>query len=541
VEEKMSGTMKLLLLVMVLTFGLGSALAQDETFALTLLHTNDTHAAHQSNGNGDGGVARQAAVVDQIRAEGGNVLLLDAGDRFTGTLFHRVYLGQDQVEIMNLLGYDAMTLGNHEFDNGSEVLLAFLQGVNFPVVSANIDFGSNRPLANEVLPYVVLETGGQQVGVIGLTTPDTVFSSSPAAGITFNEDLAGVVEGAVAALTEEGVNKIVLLTHVGIEVDAGLLPQLNGVDIVLGGHSHTLLSNTYGAAAGEYPIEAETEAGEPILYAQAGSNNLYLGRLDVEFDAAGLLADSGGDTILLSRYITPDAEMQALVDELAVAIDVLRETELAGAVATDLLTGDRAVCRVEECDLGNFITDAMIAETGAQIAIMNGGGIRANIDAGPVTVGDVLTVLPFGNLVSTFELTGANVIAALENGVSRITVDNGQVVRDGASGRFPQVAGIRFSFDPNLEAGSRIVSVDVRGEDGTFSPIDPTATYSVASNDFLRRGGDEYTVFAENAINPYDFGRPLDEVFAIYLETLGEIAPFTEGRITLVNATIVPR
>jgi 5'-nucleotidase len=533
--------MKLLLLVMVLIFGLGSALAQDETFPLTLLHTNDTHAGHQSNSNGDGGVARQAAVIDQIRAEGGNVLLLDAGDRFTGTLFHRVYLGQDQVEIMNLLGYDAMTLGNHEFDNGNEVLLSFLQGVNFPVVSANVDFSSNRTLANEVLPYVVLETGGQQVGMIGLTTPDTVFVSSPAAGITFNDDLVGVVEGAVAALTEQGVNKIVLLTHLGIEVYRELLPQLNGVDIVLDGHSHTLLSNTYGAASGEYPIEAETEAGEPILYAQAGSNNLYLGRLDVEFDAAGLLTDSGGDTILLSRYITPDAEMQALVDELAVAIDVLRETELAGAVAADLLTGDRAVCRVEECDLGNLITDAMIAETDAQIAIMNGGGIRANIDAGPVTVGDVLTVLPFGNLVSTFELTGANVIAALENGVSRITVDNGQVVRDGASGRFPQVSGIRFSFDPNLEVGSRIVSVEVRGEDGTFSPIDPTATYSVASNDFLRRGGDEYTVFAENAINPYDFGRPLDEVFAIYLETLEEIAPFTEGRITLVNAIVVPR
>ncbi|MCA9904087.1 MAG: metallophosphoesterase, partial [Anaerolineae bacterium] len=135
---------------------IGSVAAQDDTFALTILHTNDTHAAHQPNNDGDGGVAREATVVKQVRAEGGNLLLVDAGDRFTGTLFHRLYLGQDQVEIMNLLGYDVMTLGNHEFDNGEDVLLAFLQGLDFPAVSSNINFG-NGPLANEVSPYAVLE------------------------------------------------------------------------------------------------------------------------------------------------------------------------------------------------------------------------------------------------------------------------------------------------------------------------------------------------------------------------------------------------
>jgi 5'-nucleotidase / UDP-sugar diphosphatase len=531
----------LILCLSMFTMSLGSAAAQDETFALTLLHTNDTHAAHQPNNNGDGGVARQMAVVNQIRAEGGNVLLLDSGDRFTGTLFHRVFLGQDNVEIMNLLGYDAMTLGNHEFDNGSEVLLAFLQGVDFPVVSANIDFGGNRALGNEVLPYVVLEVGGEQVGVVGLTTPDTVDTSSPDASITFETDLAEKVEGAVAALTEEGVNKVVLLTHLGILVDEPLLTSLNGVDVVLGGHSHSLLSNTYSAASGAYPIESETEAGEPIVYAQAGSNNLYLGHLDVEFDAAGLITDAGGDTILLSRYITPDPQMEALVAELAIPIEALRSTPIEGAVASVELVGDRAVCRVEECDLGNLITDSMLVETGAQIAIMNGGGIRANIDEGEITVGDVLTVLPFGNLVSTFELSGADVIAALENGVSRIMVDGGVVVRDGASGRFPQVGGMRFSFDPTQPEGSRIVGAEVLNADGSFSAIDPAATYSVASNDFLRRGGDGYNVFADNAINAYDFGRPLDEVFSDYLATLGDVGSMIDGRITLVNATLAPQ
>ncbi len=526
------------ILLAMLMLALGSAAAQDETFALTLLHTNDTHAAHQPNGAGDGGVARQMAVVSQIRAEGGNVLLLDSGDRFTGTLFHRVYLGQDNVEIMNLLGYDAMTLGNHEFDNGSEVLLAFLQGVDFPVVSANIDFGGNRALGSEVSPFVVLDVVGEQVGVIGLTTPDTPETSSPDASVSFDGDLQGQVEAAVTTLTGDGVNKIILLTHVGILVDEPLLSSLNGVDVVLGGHSHSLLSNTYSAATAAYPIEAETEAGEPILYAQAGSNNVYLGRLDVEFDASGVIASSGGDTILLSRFITPDPTMDALVAELAGPVEALREATIEGAVAGALLVGDRAVCRVEECDLGSLIADAMIAETGAQIAFMNGGGVRANIEAGDVTVGEVLTVLPFGNLVSTFELTGANVLVALENGVSRVVAEGGVVVRDGASGRFPQVGGMRFSYDPTQPEGSRIVSAEVRNEDGSFSAIDPAATYSVVSNDFLRRGGDGYVVFAEESINPYDFGRPLDEVFADYLVAIGEVSTGLDGRITLVNATV---
>jgi 5'-nucleotidase / UDP-sugar diphosphatase len=515
--------------------------AQDENFALTLLHTNDTHAAHTPNNAGDGGVARQAAVVNQIRAEGGNVLLMDAGDRFTGTLFHRVFLGQDQVQIMNALGYDAMTLGNHEFDNGSDVLLAFLQGLDFPAVSANVDFGANRALAGEIAPYIILEVGGQQIGVIGLTTPDTTFTSSPEAGITFSDDLVGIVEANVAELTEQGINKIVLLTHVGILVDEAIMTQLNGVDVVLGGHSHTLLSNAYTAASGAYPMQAETEAAEPIIYAQAGANNLYLGRLDLEFTPEGLLDGVGGDTILLSRYITPDAELDALVTALAAPVEALRATPIEGAVSSAMLVGDRSVCRVEECDLGVLITNAMLAETGAQIAFMNGGGIRANIDEGDITVGDVLTVLPFGNLISTFELSGADVIAALENGVSRINVMDGMVQRDGASGRFAQVGGIRYSYDPTLEAGSRIVSVEVLGEDGSYSPIDLEATYSVVSNDFLRRGGDEYTVFAENAINPYDFGKPLDEALANYFAEEGNVAPMSDGRITIVNATVVPR
>jgi len=530
---------KLILLVSLFLLVVVPALAQD-TFALTILHTNDTHSWHEPNANGDGGVARQATVVNQIRAEGGNVILLDAGDRFTGTLFHQQYRGQDQVEIMNALGYDAMTLGNHEFDDGEEVLYNFVSQLDFPVVSTNIDWGSFAELDELVQPYVTLDVAGVQIGVIGLTTSDTPTSSSPADEIVFSDDLVGSVESAVGELTAAGVNKIILLTHVGVEVDMAILTELVGVDVVIGGHSHTLFSTAYRASGDNtYPYATETSAGERIVYVSAGSNNTYLGRLNVQFDENGVVSGTSGDTILLSRYIVPDPAMDEIVTRLGGTIEELRATPI-GADASVYLVGDRRVCRVEECLLGNLITDAMRAETGAQLAITNGGGIRADIDEGEITLGEVLTVLPFGNLTATFELTGADVVAALENGVSGIRVDGGNVVRDGAGGRFPQVSGLRYSFDPNLEAGSRIVSVEVQNEAGEWVAIDPAATYTVASNDFMRQGGDGYSVFQNNAMNAYDFGKPLDQVLAEYLAANTPVAPTIEGRITIVNATLPP-
>jgi 5'-nucleotidase len=503
---------------------------------LTILHTNDTHSHHEPNSDGDGGAARQATVVAQIRSEVETTLLLDGGDRFTGTLYHQQYRGQDNVQIMNTLGYNAMTLGNHEFDDGDEVLAAFIDGLNFPVVTTNVDFSESEILAGKVQPYVVLDVNGEQVAIIGLVTPDTPFLSSPGDALVFNRDLAGATQTAVDEITAMGVNKIILVTHIGLDTDLEVAQNTTGVDIIVGGHSHTLFSNTYVASQAEYPVETQNGSGEPVIIVQAGSNNTYLGRLDVEFDANGTLTSWDGDTILLSRYIPPDPEVTAIITEMAGPIEELRATPVGQSAV--FLVGDRTMCRAMECNLGNLITDAMRWETGAQIAITNGGGIRANIPDAPtpedmaletpeeITLGEVLTVLPFGNLVSTMELAGADVVVALENGVSRV---------EEGSGRFPQVSGIRYSFDPGQPAGSRIVSVEVQGEDGEYAPIDPEATYTVVTNDFTRRGGDEYTVFAENAINPYDFGRPLDQVLADYIAENSPVAPEIEGRITIIG------
>ncbi|NDJ59746.1 MAG: multifunctional 2',3'-cyclic-nucleotide 2'-phosphodiesterase/5'-nucleotidase/3'-nucleotidase [Chloroflexi bacterium] len=532
--------MSFLLSALVLALVAATAAAQDDTFELTILHTNDSHSHHEPNSDGDGGIARQATVMNQIRGEVDNLLLLSAGDRFTGTLFHQQYRGADQIQIMNLLGYDALVIGNHEFDDGEELLEAFVQGVEFPVLSANVDYSAFPGIDEVIEPFTTVEVAGEQIGVIGLTTEDSTVTSNPNDAIIFDADYAGIANAAAAELAEAGVNKIVLLTHIGISFDLDLLPQLEGIDVVLGGHSHTLLANRYADAAREYPVVAESATGEPIIYAQVGSNNVYLGRMDLEFDADGLLTDFDGDAILLSRYITPDAEVQALVEELAGPIEALR-AEPIGAEAAFVLDGDRTVCRLEECHLGNIITDALIAETGADIAIQNGGGIRADIDAGEITLGEVLTVLPFGNLVSTLDLTGADIVASLENGVSRITVTDGVISRSGANGRFPQVSNLRYSFDPTQEPGSRIVSVEVLNDMGAFEPIDPEAVYSVATNDFMRAGGDGYELFETNAMNAYDFGRPLDQVVAEFMALFSPVSPEIEGRITIVNAELEAR
>ncbi len=516
------------------------AFAQDESFNLTIMHTNDVHGAYgpydaKGDMTTDGGAARQMTVINQIRAEGGNSILLDGGDRFTGTLFSQQWRGEEASRIMNIMKYDAMTVGNHEFDDGDATLAKFVDSVNFPVITSDVTFGAD--LKDKIKPYTILEVNGQKIGVIGLTPPDTAILSSPGPDVKFMSDLVGTVQPIVDDLTTQGINKIILLSHIGLLVDEDLATKVSGIDIIVGGHSHSLLSNAYTGAEGVYPVVVKDKDGKNVYIVQAGSSLKYMGRLNVVFDKDGAVTSASGDTILLSRYIAPDPEMLKVVDELRVPISTLTKQEIGESGV--FLVGDRKVCRAEECNLGNFVADAMRAYSKAQIAITNGGGIRSNVPVGAdipadlklaspikITEGDVLTVFPFGNVVSTFELKGSDVIAALENGVSQV---------EAGAGRFPQVSGIKFSWDGSKEAGKRIVSVDVLGADGSYSAIDPKATYTLASNDFMRRGGDGYSVFKDNAINPYDGGSPLDLVLADYIKVNSPINPQVEGRITRVD------
>ena len=504
----------------------GSAMAD---YSLTVLHTNDFHdrfepiskydstcsAEDNAEGKCFGGIARMVTAIEEARAAApGDVLLLDAGDQFQGSLFFTQYGGDLAAEFMTKLGYDAMAVGNHEFDKGPEGLSAFLDKVEFPVLSANIDVSQNNLLADRIAKSVVLEPGGEQIGVISVLAEDTAETSSPGKTVIFSS-IVDAAQAEVDALSEAGVNKIILLTHVGLPADRRLADEVTGVDLIIGGHSHTLLGDMDGAAD-SYPA---MQNDVPIVTAYAYGK--YLGELNLTFDDAGVLTEITGAPKLIDASVAEDEDTVARVAELAGPLEQMRARVVAET--GDAIEGSRDVCRAMECPMGNLVADAMldrVADQGVQIAIQNGGGVRASIGAGEVTMGEVLTVLPFQNTLSTFTVSGQTIIDALENGVSQ--------VEEGA-GRFPQVAGIAFTWDPKAEPGARIVSVTVGG-----APIDPAASYGVVSNNYVRNGGDGYSMFV-GATDAYDFGPDLADVTAEYMAAKGPYAPYTDGRISAVE------
>ncbi len=498
-------------------------------FSLTILHTNDVHANYENT------LARQTTLIKQVRAEVPNVLLLDAGDRFLGTLFYKQYKGEMAQWAMNYQGYDAMAVGNHEFDDGPANLARFIQGANFPVLSANLDVSADPDLNGLLKPWTVVEVGGEKIGIVGLTTEDVDILSSPGPNVKVLSAVDALKQ-AVRELTDQGVNKIIAVTHLGYEVDKQIAAQVDGVDIIVGGHSHTRLGDVKGSA-GPYPTVVNSPSGQPVLIVQAGSKLKYMGRLDVTFDANGVPVSWGGGPILVKdENVAEDPEVAAEVAKRAEPIEALK-AQIIGETLVDLV-GERSVCRFEECNMGNLITDAILwkmQDQGIQIALQNGGGIRASIPKGPISMGNIFEVLPFGNTIATFELKGSDLLEALENGVSRAENPENE-----GTGRFLQVAGLRYVWDPSKPVGQRIVKVEVRNPDGTYSPLDPNAIYKVAANDFMRRGGDDYKVLAERAINPYDFGPPLDQAVAEYIQAHSPVAPKVEGRIQRVQPAVLP-
>jgi 5'-nucleotidase len=508
----------------------GGAAAQDAAYTLHILHYNDVHSRIQpinrfdSTCSGEdeaagecfGGAARLKAAIDAKRAEleGENVIVLDAGDQLQGSLMFTVYNGDAEAEMINMIGPDVFALGNHEFNKGDENLARVIGMLDVPVVSGNLDLSGNEVLGDVVQDTLVLDVGGERIGIVSALATDTAETSSPSDQVVFMDEQESLAQD-VSELQADGVDKIIALTHVGFPMDQRIAESgIDGLDAIVGGHSHTLLSNTEEGAPA-YP----TMAGDvPIV--QAGAYSKYLGHLTLTFDAEGNVLEATGDTMLLDASVEPDAEVAARVAELVAPIEEM-QNEVVGESA-GFIEGDRSVCRAQECPMGNLVADAMlarVADQGVQIAIQNGGGLRASIDEGPITMGEIVTVLPFQNTLATFELTGAEVIEALENGVSEMA--------DGA-GRFPQVAGMSFSVDPAAEPGSRISDVMVGGE-----PIDPEATYGVVSNNYMRGGGDGYSVF-EGARNAYDYGPGLEQVVIDYIAAQGgAYEPYTDGRITV--------
>jgi 5'-nucleotidase len=531
-----------LLTASMLTLSAGAAFADYE---LNILHINDFHSRIESINKFDstcsaeeegkkecfGGAARLKTAIDQRRQalSGKNVLLLNAGDNFQGSLFYTTYKGAAEAEFLNLMKFDAMTVGNHEFDDSEDGLATFLDKVQFPVVTANVKAAAASKLGDRIKPSLVLDVGGQKIGIVGAVTNDTPELSSPGPNVTIADDVQSIT-AAVQDLKGQGVNKIIALTHVGYPRDLAQIAKIPDVDVVVGGHSHSLLSNTDPKAEGPYPTMVDNPGGYKVPVVQAASYSKYLGDLVVNFDDNGVVKDAKGDPILIDSTFTPDPAVVARVAELAKPIEELRKKVIGSSEGP--IEGDRKVCRVKECSMGNLVADAMLDRTknqGITIAFQNGGGLRASIDGGDVTQGEVITVLPFQNTLATFEATGADIVKALENGVSQI---------DQGAGRFPQVAGLKFSFDQSKAVGSRVSDVQVK-EGDNFAPIDPAKTYKVATNNFMRGGGDGYSIFKEGK-NAYDYGPDLADVTAEYLAAHSPYKPYTDGRVTEIAAAAAP-
>ncbi|MGE7780538.1 5'-nucleotidase C-terminal domain-containing protein [Peribacillus sp. NPDC097264] len=517
-------------------------------FNLSLMHTNDTHA-HLDN------VAKRVTAVKEVRASKPKALLIDAGDVFSGTLYFNEFKGQADLQFMNLMKYDVMTFGNHEFDLGSseeghQALADFIKGAKFPFVSSNVDFSkddkfkglfsdlySSEPEKGKIYNGIVKEIDGEKVGFFGLTTEETKDISSP--GSIVFENYLKEAEKAVKAFEGMGVNKIVAISHLGYDDNAEydndltLAAKVKGIDVIVGGHSHTELDAPVVISKDE-----KGKTKDPTLIVQAYQYSDYLGTLDVEFDSKGKIIGQAGQLIKLADK-QDDAEAAKKLETYSKKIKEVKETTTGATAVKEMASprdsGDvtKPSVRKNETELGNLITDAMLTKAkefnkDTVIAFQNGGGIRAGIDQGDITLGDILTVLPFGNTLATMKLTGEEITQALEHSVS-------QAPRE--SGGFLHVSGMKFTYDSTKDAGQRVQKVEVKGQDGTYSELDKTKQYTVATNAFTAKGGDGFTVFAK----AYEEGRVTDiglpdwENLADYVSQLKTVNPAIEGRIKDVS------
>ena len=461
---------------------------------VTLFHTNDTHGrlagSIESSDKNALSAAKIAGHVKDMRDAGCAVLLLDAGDTTHGKLSATAYSGYSVINIMNSMGYDAMAPGNHDFNYGSARLKKLDSYAKFPLLAANVQKDGEAWLTGSVIK----EAGGHKIGIFGLATPETLVKSHPknTAGLDFVSEIE-TARACVADLKAQGAEYIIALGHIGLDestevTSEDIVKAVDGIDLFIDGHSHTKLdsgkkvNNTLIVSTGEYLQN--------------------LGEVTIDFSKARPVTTA----TLLSKDVVDTWPERASTKKLLSAY-LEHVTELSARVVghtDETLEGAREMVRAHQTNLGSLVADALRDVAGADIALTNGGGIRATIAAGDITYNDILTVLPFGNTVVAKKILGSDVLKALEAGLSAYPE---------TLGGYLQVSGIVVTFDPAKPAGERVVSVTVAGE-----PLDPDREYIVATNDFLAAGGDA-SPLGEGS--PYaEFG-PMDQVLMDYIAANG--------------------
>ena len=506
---------------------------KDLTGHIVILHTNDVHG-------GIAGYAKLAAVKESYTASGAYTLLVDAGDYIQGDPTVSASQGKTAIELMNSTGYDAATVGNHEFDYGYANLKTISAQANFPILAANVQYNGATAFDSHT---IFTAANGKKIGVFGLETPETATKAHPAKiqGVTFvgGQDMMKLAQTEVDTLKAAGCDYVICLGHLGIDAEStgnrsiDVLNAVTGIDVFIDGHSHSTLDQIKAATNGTGKV------GNAYL-TSTGTKLANVGVVDIAPD--GTITTSN---VPLDTLTAENADTAAVIQRIQQQIDA--DYGAVFAQSEVQLNGEKAQVRTGETNLGDLITDAMLWQAGTlgekvDAAISNGGGIRASLSVGGLTKKDINTVLPFGNTLYLVKLTGAQLLEALEASTCSLPE---------SIGAFPQVSGIEYTVNTGAKFSSTenypgstygkpnaVNRVTIQSVGG--AAFDPAEAYTIVTNDFLGAGGDTYYTFKSSPVG-YDTGVPLDEVLMDYItaQCKGTITKAaygqTAGRIHMIS------
>ncbi|XP_043208332.1 5'-nucleotidase-like [Amphibalanus amphitrite] len=517
---------------------------------LSILHNNDIHS-HFDPVSGRttscrppepcyGGIGRLVKAVNTFKDSVPNTLLLYGGDIFQGHLYYTLFKWTVMADMMNMVPYDAMALGNHEFDDDLEGLLPYMENISHPLLCTNIDFGGRASeVTDRCLSSLIREMDGYKIGIMGYTTPETPELAPVTSSVQFSDEIAAL-QLETRRLQAAGAQIIIAVGHSGYPREKEMAAEIDGIDVIVGGHSHSLLYN--GTAPddnpvdGPYPTVIRQPSGRTVLVVQAYQYGKYLGVLNVTFDGAGEVEEWSGEPMVLDG--DRDEEAERRLEGYRGQIRIM-EAQVIGRTLVHLV-GDRTVCRFRECNLGNLIADGALRRclmVGGQgwsqvtAAIVNSGGIRESIPPGNITQADVQQVHPFGNTLNVVTLSGVTLKKVFEHSVSR---------HGDGKGRFLQVAGIRVTYDLSRPTGSRIVSLEVLCANCTVPKLEPVVDnvlYRVAVPKFIAEGGDGFKMIREEKLAQVDIGALDAAVLRSQVIRFSPVIAGLEDRIRFIEPT----
>jgi len=479
----------------------------DRVVRVTLLQLNDVYQILPSDLDGSGGLARIATLKKQILSESDNMIFVLAGDTISPSLESIVFKGQQMIDLWNILGLNVAVYGNHEFDFRPDVLRQRVKESNFVWLGANvIDKKTGSPFAG-AQRYLIKEIEGVKFGIFGLLTLETLHNSQPGPDIDIVDPIA-TGQTVVQQMRSQGAQVIIGLTHLSVDDDKKLA-KAAAINLILGGHEHDLI---------------QTQSGDTPIY-KMGSDARNLGRIELKVSAkTGAIQSIDCKVIPVTKDVPEDPRTRAIIDDYETQLEAKLGVKLDETIGESRvgLDAQQDSVRAKESNLGDFIADTFREWTNADVALVNGGGIRSDrlYPAGPITNRHVFSILPFKNKVVLIQVTGAELRQALERGVSH-------VVEDGEDGGFPQVAGLRFVYDGKRPSGSRVVSATVGGD-----KLNDKKTYKLATISYLADGNEGYDMFrgkpdlTPSGKSRFDVDLVLDKV------RKSAISPRLDGRIT---------